>query len=57
VCEEKATEPGGEVPAAIVVHGNTCIEIAQDTGRNLGMIEVEELKAVSSQGEGGPEAW
>jgi hypothetical protein len=57
VRQQEATEPGGEVPAAIVVHGNTCIDIAQDTGRDLWMIKVEELEAVPSQGVGRPEAW
>jgi hypothetical protein len=55
--QQVATEPGGEVPAAVVVHGNTRIDIAQDTGRNVGMIQVEELETVLSQGIGGPEAW
>jgi hypothetical protein len=57
VCEQEATELGGEVPAAVVVHGDTRIEVAQDTGRDLGMIKVEELEAVPGQGVGRPEVW
>src|SRR5262245_57584980 len=55
--QQEATELGGEVPAAVVVHGNTCIKVPQDTGRNLRMIGVEELEALPSQGVGRPEAW
>jgi hypothetical protein len=57
VCEQEAAELGGEVPAAVVVHGNTRIEVTQDTDRDLGMIRVEELEAVPGQNVGGPEAW
>src|SRR5262249_12577261 len=57
VRQQEVTEPGGEVPTAVVVHGNTRIEVAQDTRRDLGMIEVEKLEAVSSQGVGRPEVW
>jgi hypothetical protein len=57
VRQQEATELGGEVPAAVVVYGDTRIKVAQDTGRDLGMIEVEELETVPSQGVGRPEAW
>jgi hypothetical protein len=55
VCEQEATELGGDVPAAVVVHGNTRIKVVQDTGRGLGMIKVKELEAVPSQSVGRPE--
>jgi hypothetical protein len=57
VRQQEATELGGEIPAAVVVHGNTRIEVAQDTDRDLGMIEVEELEAMPGQGVGRPKAW
>jgi hypothetical protein len=57
VREQEATEPGGDVPALIVVHGDARLEVAQDTGCDLWMVEVEELEAVSSQGDSGPETW
>jgi hypothetical protein len=54
--QQEATEPSGEVPAVVVVHGNTCIEVTQDTGGNLRMVKVEDLEAIPSQGVSGPEA-
>jgi len=34
---------GGDVPALIVVHGDARLEVAQNTGRDLGMVGFEEL--------------